>query len=85
MCSKLPWEAATHTNLAKCSVVGGLAGLKSAFARVPETLPTLCAQGVDKERFNTIKQELSQIGTQFSNNLLDATKAFRRVQTLPKP
>ncbi len=38
-------------------------------------------QGMAKERFNEIKQELSQISTQFSNNLLDATKAFKRLVT----
>lgn len=38
-------------------------------------------QGQAKERFNEIKQELSQISTQFSNNLLDATKAFKKVIT----
>jgi oligopeptidase A len=33
-------------------------------------------RGRDRERFNEIEQELSQLGTDFSNNLLDATKAF---------
>lgn len=28
-----------------------------------------------------IKQEMSQISTQFSNNLLDATKAFKKLIT----
>jgi oligopeptidase A len=32
--------------------------------------------GKDRERFNEIEQELSQLGTDYSNNLLDATKAF---------
>ena len=32
--------------------------------------------GKDRERFNGIEQELSQLGTDFSNHLLDATKAF---------
>jgi Zn-dependent oligopeptidase len=45
-------------------------------------MPDGCAeQGQAKERFNEIKQELSQISTQFSNNLLDATKAFKRLVT----
>ncbi len=30
----------------------------------------MCVQGEKKERFNEIKQELSQISTKFSNNLL---------------
>ena len=32
--------------------------------------------GKDRDRFNEIEQELSQLGTDYSNNLLDATKAF---------
>ena len=37
--------------------------------------------GVAKERFNVIAQELSALSTQFSNNLLDATKAYELVLT----
>ncbi len=33
-------------------------------------------KGKDRDRFNEIEQELSQLGTDYSNNLLDATKAF---------
>ena len=33
-------------------------------------------QGEKRERFNAIQQELAEIGTRFSNNVLDATKAF---------
>ena len=36
-------------------------------------------QGSAKERFNEIQQELSQLSTKFSNNLLDATKAFKKM------
>lgn len=36
-------------------------------------------QGAAKERFNEIQQELSQLSTKFSNNLLDATKAFKKM------
>ena len=32
--------------------------------------------GKDRERFNEIEQELTQLSTDFSNNLLDATRAF---------
>ena len=32
--------------------------------------------GADKARFNQIKQELAKLGNVFSNNVLDATKAF---------
>ena len=38
-------------------------------------------QGEAKERFNEMQQERSQLATQFSNNLLDATKAFKRLVT----
>ena len=33
-------------------------------------------QGERKERFNAIQQELAELSTQFSNHVLDATKAF---------
>ena len=39
--------------------------------------------GVKRERFNEIAQELSKFGTQFSNHLLDATKAYALVITDP--
>ena len=38
-------------------------------------------QGADKERFNQLAEELSQLSTKFSNNVLDATKAFRKLVT----
>lgn len=41
-------------------------------------------EGKDKERFNEIQQELSKLSTKFSNNLLDATKAFSKLITDPK-
>lgn len=36
-----------------------------------------------RERFNKIAEELSNLGTKFSNNVLDATKAFSLVLTDP--
>ena len=33
-------------------------------------------EGEEKERFNAIQQELAELSTQFSNHVLDATKAF---------
>ena len=36
-------------------------------------------QGSARDRFNEIQQELSQLSTKFSNNLLDATKAFKKL------
>ena len=38
-------------------------------------------EGVPQERFNEIAQELSQLSTTFSNNVLDATKLFELVLT----
>lgn len=39
-------------------------------------LSGIALQGAERERFNAIEQELAQLGTDFSNHLLDATKAF---------
>jgi oligopeptidase A len=41
-------------------------------------------EGVKQERFNEIDQELSQLSTTFSNNVLDATKLFELVLTEPE-
>ncbi len=38
-------------------------------------------QGPQRERFNEIAKELSQLGTDFSNHVLDSTKAFSLVLT----
>jgi oligopeptidase A len=38
-------------------------------------------EGEQRERFNEISQELSQLSTKFSNNVLDATKAFDLIIT----
>ena len=40
-------------------------------------------QGQERERFNAIQQELARLSTEFSNHVLDATKAF--ALTLDKP
>ncbi|MHB0995171.1 MAG: M3 family metallopeptidase [Elusimicrobiales bacterium] len=36
-------------------------------------------KGEQKERFNKIEEELSQLATKFTNNVIDATKAFKLV------
>lgn len=41
----------------------------------------LSSQGEAKERFNAIQQQLSKLSLKFSNNLQDATKAFKRLAT----
>lgn len=46
-------------------------------------LSGIALTGDAKERFNAIQQELSQLSTSFSNNLLDSTKAFAEVITDP--
>ncbi|MEZ6039071.1 MAG: M3 family metallopeptidase [Planctomycetaceae bacterium] len=46
-------------------------------------LSGIALQGQQRERFNEIEQELSQLGTDFSNHVLDATKAFHLDLTEP--
>ncbi len=41
-------------------------------------------KGTERDRFNEIEQQLSQLGTDFSNNLLDATKSFHLDLTDPE-
>ena len=38
-------------------------------------------EGAEKERFNEISKRLSQLGTDFSNHVLDATKAYELIIT----
>ena len=40
-------------------------------------------EGAEKERFNAIQKELSKLSTTFSNHVLDATKAVKRLCTDP--
>lgn len=63
------------------------ATLNSAQKRVIENriksaeLSGLKLTGEKRKRFNEIQEKLSQLSTQFSNNVLDATKAFELVVT----
>ncbi len=41
-------------------------------------------QGEERDRFNAIQQELAELSTQFSNNLLDETKAFTLMLRSPE-
>ena len=41
----------------------------------------MALSGESKDRFNEIQQELSKLSTHFSNNILDATKSFKRLVT----
>ena len=55
----------------------GIARLLYGFEQILSSCGDL--QGTARERFNEIQQELSQLSTKFSNNLLDATKAFKKL------
>ena len=46
-------------------------------------LSGIALTGEQRERFNAIEQELSQITTEYSNHVLDATKAYSRDVTDP--
>lgn len=48
------------------------------------TLAGVGLEGDARQRFNEIQQELAELGTQFSNNVLDATKAFALTLTTPE-
>ena len=60
----------------------GLAGLDAAQRRAVDAsirdaeLAGIGLQGAARERFNALEIELSELSTRFSNQLLDATKAF---------
>jgi oligopeptidase A len=46
-------------------------------------LSGIALEGEQRERFNAIAEELSQLSTDFSNHVLDATKAFELILTTP--
>jgi oligopeptidase A len=41
-------------------------------------LSGVALDGADKERFGALRQRLAELGTQFSNNVLDATQGWRK-------
>ncbi len=47
-------------------------------------LSGIALEGEQRERFNAIAEELSQLNTDFSNHVLDATKAFELILTQPE-
>lgn len=47
-------------------------------------LSGIALDGEQRERFNAIAEELSQLSTDFSNHVLDATKAFELILTQPE-
>ena len=64
-------------------------GLEEAQQRIVEDklrdaqLAGIGLEGADRDRFNEIARELSRLGSDFSNHVLDATKAFSLVLTDP--
>ncbi len=68
---------------------GEWAGLDAAQRRVvarmirDAALSGVALEGAARERFQAIELELAELGTTFSNHLLDATKAFGLVLTQP--
>ena len=85
---RLVHPAYTHMPHA-CAVEDGSWGNAACSLR-PSTHPRLprgpclvppLLQGEAKERFNAIQQELSQLSTKYSNNVLDATKAYKKLLT----
>ncbi|MGK7927110.1 MAG: M3 family metallopeptidase [Spirulina sp.] len=67
----------------------GFASLEPAQKRIVEAairdaeLSGVALEGEKQERFNAIELELAELSTKFSNNLLDATKAFKLKLTSP--
>ena len=59
--------------------------LQTSMLHASVCLMPLCLQGTAKERFNEIQQELSKLSTTFGNNVLDATKAYKRLLTGLEP
>ena len=65
-------------------------GLDNAQKRIVEAaikdaeLSGVGLEGEKKEQFNAIQLELAQLSTQFSNHVLDATKAFKLKLTTPE-
>jgi oligopeptidase A len=63
--------------------------LEAAQHRIIETmirdaeLAGVGLEGDTRDRFNAIQQELAELRTKFSNNVLDATKAFALTLTVP--
>ena len=51
---------------------------------VSAKLSGIALEGEQRERFNAIAEELSQLSTDFSNHVLDATKAFELILTKPE-
>ena len=49
-----------------------------------EQWPTLLNPGDAKARFNAIAEQLAQLSTAFTNNVLDGTKAFSLLLTSPE-
>jgi oligopeptidase A len=82
--SPVLYQALTHL---RCGV--GWASLDGAQQRIVENLlleakhAGVGLEAEERERFNAIQAELAALGTQFTNHVLDATKAFSLTLTDP--
>ncbi len=80
--SRLSQSQPIYEAFKSLQVGGEWSSLDLAQKRIVETnlreaeLSGVGLRGEEKEKFNTIQLELAELTTKFSNNLLDATKAF---------
>lgn len=84
---KMSQSQAVYEQLTAMTEPKVFSNLSSAQKRVIENriksaeLSGLKLGGEDRKRFNEIQEKLSQLSTQFSNNVLDATKAYELIVT----
>jgi oligopeptidase A len=82
-------SASIYRGLMALSESEGWAELEGAQRRIVESLlrdakhAGVGLEGAERERFNAIQAELAELGTSFTNHLLDATKAFALVLREP--
>ena len=86
---RLGQSRALYDALTRLREGGAWSGLETAQQRIVESLlrearhAGVGLDGADRERFNQLQASLAETGTQFSNHVLDATKAFSL--TLERP
>merc|ERR1719424_2240220 len=87
--TKLSQSASVYAALEAIHAKGDAAALDAAQKRIVDAslkamkLSGVGLQGEAKEKFNANRMELADLSTQFSNNVLDATKAFELLLTDP--
>lgn len=88
--TRLAQSQALYTGFKQLRASENWATLDTAQQRIVEAalrdaeLSGVGLTGATKDRFNAIQQELAELSTRFSNNVLDATKAFRLSLTQPE-